>query len=69
MNDETGSEVPEPVSGMPDDVGTPARTASFLTGVRGVIRTLAYVALMLVLAVAISRAMQFVMGLLGVAAG
>lgn len=70
VDDETGSKMPGPGSGTPAEVDAPVpATPTFLSEARSVIRVLAYLALMLVLAVVVSRAMQFVMGLLGFTGG
>jgi hypothetical protein len=58
VTDETGTEMPGPNSDVPADVATSAQTTSFMTGIRGVIRILAYLALILVLAVIVSTAMH-----------
>jgi len=62
VNDETGSDRPTP--GVPAEIDAPGQT-TFLTEAWGVIRILALLALMLVLAGVLVRALQLVMGLLG----
>jgi hypothetical protein len=63
VNDETGSDSPTP--GVPAEVDAPGQTTTFLTEAWGVIRILALLALMLVLAGVLVTALQLVMGLLG----
>lgn len=69
VDDETASKMPGPGSETPAEVDAPVQATSFLSEARSVIRVLAYLALMLVLAVVVSRALQFVMGLLGFTGG
>jgi hypothetical protein len=66
VNDETRSDSPTP--GVPAESDAPVQATTFLTETWGVIRILALLALMLVLAGVLVRALQLVMGLLGFAA-